>query len=311
MTPHLRKTIFAGLFLLSTGLMAQNTTCPIISTGSVRTCNGAVLAISLNWVPLGCVDATFPYPASITYQEIVCPNGAPTGAGPITLIKAPGNCTATSYFFSGASGCSLSNCFTLTLPAPYNNTCVYSAAGVLPIELINFTARLEGNAVVLNWLTGSELFNDFFVVEKSTDGIRFEPISKVEGHGTTDEAHDYSIMDKSPVGGTNFYRLKQVDENGTESTFEVVSVEFRQTGNIFVAPNPASDFADVTIPASLIDQDATIQVLNLNGQVVFEKSLRIEESVINLDLTTVAAGLYAVNLRTSQESFVKTLVLDK
>lgn len=312
-TPRFQKAILAAGFalLFTTSLLAQNNTCPIISVGSVRTCSPSILAISLDWTPLGCPAGPnwFGFPATITYQETDCA-GNNIGAAQI-LNKAPGSCSSTSYFKSGATGCNTANCFNLTLPAPYGNTCMYSVTGVLPIELVSFQGRLAGEGIDLNWVTASELDNDFFVVEKSTDGIRFDEITKIEGRGTISEASDYSFMDKSPVRGTNFYRLKQVDFNGNSSFSDIISVDFRQNGSIFIAPNPASDFAVVTVPESLLDQDATIQVVNLAGQVVYEKAFRIEDSTIKMELNEVAAGLYMVNLRTSQESFVKTLILDK
>jgi len=84
----------------------------------------------------------------------------------------------------------------------------------LPVTLTSFAAVAKENAVALQWATASEKDNKEFVVERSHNGFQFEEITVVAGHGSTFIAQNYSATDVSPLTGTTYYRLKQVDYDG-------------------------------------------------------------------------------------------------
>ncbi|HRG07082.1 MAG TPA: hypothetical protein PLJ08_00780, partial [Cyclobacteriaceae bacterium] len=81
----------------------------------------------------------------------------------------------------------------------------------LPVELLSFTATAENEKVNLKWVTASELNNDFFTVQHSTDGVEFTSLGNVNGQGTKQSATTYNFVDDSPMAGINYYRLKQTD----------------------------------------------------------------------------------------------------
>jgi hypothetical protein len=115
----------------------------------------------------------------------------------------------------------------------------FGETGVLPIELLFFTANTFKESVKLNWATASELNFDFFSIEKSIDGLNFKEISKVKGYGTTTDRQDYSLVDEKPYLGKNYYRLKSVDFDGYSEYFDVVMVYFDRMKGFSVYPNPA------------------------------------------------------------------------
>jgi len=118
----------------------------------------------------------------------------------------------------------------------------------LPVELTSFTASLEGEAVALAWSTATETNNAGFDVERSTDGDTFTPIGFEPGVGTTEEAQAYRFVDRNaPFATTLFYRLRQVDTDGTFEYSPVVEVQVTPSAIALlpVAPNPVVGFANL------------------------------------------------------------------
>jgi uncharacterized repeat protein (TIGR01451 family) len=118
----------------------------------------------------------------------------------------------------------------------------------IPVELTSFTTSLEGEAVALAWSTATETNNAGFDVERSTDGETFTTIGFEPGVGTTEEAQSYRFVDRdAPFATTLFYRLRQVDTDGTFEYSPVVEVEVTPSAVALlpVAPNPVVGFANL------------------------------------------------------------------
>ncbi|MCI1754175.1 MAG: hypothetical protein LKM36_15335 [Flavobacteriales bacterium] len=110
-----------------------------------------------------------------------------------------------------------------------------STQNPLPIELISFTAKANGDHVDLAWATASEKDNDHFNVERSADALDFAPISEVAGAGNSQSVLHYTDVDKTPLPGLSYYRLRQTDFNGATSLSQAVPVFFnRATGGLVV-----------------------------------------------------------------------------
>ncbi|MGL4595951.1 MAG: T9SS type A sorting domain-containing protein [Bacteroidia bacterium] len=117
---------------------------------------------------------------------------------------------------------------------------IYSTS-TLPIELLEFTASPYGQQVKTNWVTASELNNDYFIVERSNGGDAFVPIGELDGAGNSTSLLHYEFYDPNPLSGISYYRLKQVDFNGQTSYSAVVPVYFEQQNTVSVFPNPSVD----------------------------------------------------------------------
>lgn len=136
----------------------------------------------------------------------------------------------------------------------------------LPIELTSFEGIGEGALVKLLWTTASELNNDFFTVERLNADLRFDPITRVNGHGTVRDKQSYFAYDQNPQEGTNYYRLKQTDFDGTATFSEVISVEVTESGNaLIVYPNP-SQGENLTVKLNALKPDQHVQLTILSGQ---------------------------------------------
>lgn len=147
----------------------------------------------------------------------------------------------------------------------------------LPVELLVYHVRPQQKDVVVEWSTGSELNNDYFTIERSQDGYSFQRVAQVKGAGTIQQETPYSWVDKSPLSGISYYRLKQTDFDGSTETFDVKSVSLEAAGaeqliveNI--GPNPfASQFGmDYNLPvASTLE----LRLVDVNGRVLHEETV--------------------------------------
>ena len=100
----------------------------------------------------------------------------------------------------------------------------------LPIELVSFEAHLNINQVDLKWITASEKNNDFFTIERSTDGENFTEVFHVEGAGNSNQYLEYFDIDYEPMVGIVYYRLKQTDFDGQYAYSGLVPVEYTEDG---------------------------------------------------------------------------------
>lgn len=111
----------------------------------------------------------------------------------------------------------------------------------LPVTLAAFTASQNNETVLLKWETSSELNNEKFVVETSAEGEIFNRLGEIEGAGTSTEAHHYQFIHHTPSAGVNYYRLKQLDFDGTFEYSKVIAINAPGSNDVFAFPNPAKD----------------------------------------------------------------------
>ena len=102
-------------------------------------------------------------------------------------------------------------------------------------------SRAIAQSVNLSWATASELNNDKFIIETSNEGEIFSGIGEIQGAGTTFEGKTYQFTHHTPSAGMNYYRLKQMDFDGTFAYSKVVAVEAPGSTDIVAYPNPAKD----------------------------------------------------------------------
>ena len=174
----------------------------------------------------------------------------------------------------------------------------------IPVELASFTAQLSGNDVILNWTTATELNNQGFEIEHSIDNQSFSKIGFVPGFGTTTEMKSYSFRVSDISSGVQYYRLKQIDFDGTATTYSSVEV----TGpmpNTFVLnqnhPNPFNP--STTISFSLpVEANVKIKLFNMLGQEITkisEGSFQAGTHNIEFNAQNLTSGAYIYTLEAS------------
>jgi hypothetical protein len=123
-----------------------------------------------------------------------------------------------------------------------------SASTPLPVQLIYFNGELMEDNVLLSWQTASEINNEKFIVEKSFDANNWFQIAEVKGAGNSANVLNYSFFDDALILGTQYYRLTQIDFDGTKETFKAIDVSKIATApfEIKVFPNPMNEEVKVS-----------------------------------------------------------------
>lgn len=182
----------------------------------------------------------------------------------------------------------------------------------LPVSLTRFTVVAQRLDAQLRWTTASERNNDRFVVERSLNGSSFDVVGSVRGQGTSAKSVEYEFIDASAArltaaGQPLYYRLRQVDFDGTSTYSPVRSVAFGAKGAITVYPNPAGSAATLDL-SGLAAGSYQVQVLDLTGRYVATYSLS-GAARHALDLHALAAGTYVVRVQGAAVS--QSLLLTK
>lgn len=162
----------------------------------------------------------------------------------------------------------------------------------LPVELSNFTAFIIDRSVQLNWQTESETNNEYFSIERSSQQKGFHEIGLVEGHGNATTSNSYRGIDTDPEIGYNYYRLKQVDHDGSFSYSPIRVVEFEEgfQSVYSVYPVPASDFINVN---GLVEGDM-VYILGPDGSI--KHKLSASKASERIDVSSWTAGVYLLKI---------------
>ncbi|MEM9328202.1 MAG: T9SS type A sorting domain-containing protein, partial [Bacteroidota bacterium] len=172
-------------------------------------------------------------------------------------------------FSSGATTVSGStdaatNTVTMTTLGSFSDFTATGAGALLPIELLEFKARVEDQTAVLNWSTASELDNDYFTIERSYDWENFEAIGTLEGAGNSEQILHYQFVDRDPLPGVSYYRLKQTDFDGGFTYSNLVMLEYEVSTvsetQISVYPNPTSVAEGLEVVIAGLPPGALIEV---------------------------------------------------
>ncbi|MEQ9466556.1 MAG: T9SS type A sorting domain-containing protein [Ekhidna sp.] len=177
----------------------------------------------------------------------------------------------------------------------FSDFSIYSTdvdANPLPVELIDFTGRIEGRDVRLSWATLSEINSDYFLVERSEDGKTFKAIGSVSSHGNTNVRHDYTYLDMNAGERAYYYRLKMIDFDGYfEYSPTIQIIPDLSNVKVLVYPNPSSGFIQIHgISAATI---RGIYFYDLNGKL--HKHL---DSITNsnVNLSDLQSGHYLLRM---------------
>ncbi|MFK7923687.1 MAG: T9SS type A sorting domain-containing protein [Bacteroidia bacterium] len=184
----------------------------------------------------------------------------------------------------------------------FNSSSVDLTSSTFPVEWLSFTAeKLDAKTVQLNWITGTEINNDYFVIEKRLENEEFSAIAKVDGAGFSSTSLDYDFEDSSPMAAVVYYRLQQVDFDGSSDFSDVVEVNFDELGLARYAtyPNPANEW--FTLEAiSEKDQEHTYKMLDLRGKTVLSGILGAGMGETRVNVESLAAGTYVLQVKNAK-----------
>lgn len=165
----------------------------------------------------------------------------------------------------------------------------------LPVELLAFSGHLVDKTSHLKWATASEENNDFFTLERSIDGERFEAIGKINGKGSTTQEQQYHFVDEQPRLGKNYYRLSQTDFDGrNEVVGDIVVIEHSNEGIISVQPNPIRANEINLILVAERGETMELQIFDMNGRVVQNGRYQLNKgrNELKLQADDLSSGVY-------------------
>lgn len=212
--------------------------------------------------------------------------------------------TATTGAVPPASGTVTSGSVSSFSPFTIGSVTTWS----LPVELLSFTAKVNGKSVDLNWSVASEINNDYYTIERSRDAIRFENILTVDGEGNSSKLLNYYAIDKDPFDGISYYRLKQTDFDGKYSYSEIIALNITNESTLeIISINYETDNNNSTIIRVGDNSSFTLELLNNTGGLVFSSEYNFPAGSIAeifLNSNDYKKGMYL--LKVSDKSVMKT-----
>lgn len=182
-----------------------------------------------------------------------------------------------------------------------------------PVNMLTFSATALQDRVKLDWSTAMELNNEAFVVERSRDGVLFTDLQTVPGAGNADERRDYTAYDEAPLAGVAYYRLRQVDANGSFTHSNVISVDLKgDAPELAVFPSPSVKGAPLALEVISVDPGAAeLTILDMQGRTVHSESLALPVGRVEIALNSSewAVGSYVVRLQSPRFRLEEKLLI--
>ena len=248
-----------------------------------------------------------------------------TPANPGITVQIIGDVTSTSYLtnskvYTNTTFAYTNEVLTFSVPASstdniivvqftgYNNSTTLgvivdditlTVLSSLPVQLISFTAELRNGQTALNWKTASELNNKHFVVERSGNGSPFDSIGMVQAAPNNNSTKSYTFTDTKINNGTNFYRLRQVDIDGSYSYSKVVTVKGQKdNGGVKIFPTMATTHVNVNLTSSA-STIIMVSVYDASGKTMIRtnKTLSTGVNQQSIDIASLAKGAYYLHIQ--------------
>jgi len=174
----------------------------------------------------------------------------------------------------------------------------------IPIDLLTFTGKNREGKNILQWTTASELNNEYFTLEKSSNDQRFESIGTIKGAGNSTQIESYSFTDSKPLLGTNYYRLKQTDFNGETTNSKIIALHNQPDKNIelLISTNPANNFINVLYQNP--HENDEINIHNILGKIVIKST-----GLNKVDVSELENGIYNVQVITNDENILNKKII--
>ncbi|MEO9485680.1 MAG: M23 family metallopeptidase [Ekhidna sp.] len=208
----------------------------------------------------------------------------------------------------------------LTMPASeYGGSYSFGTTDInanpLPVTLTYLNASKTKRGVLISWETLNELNSYSFIIQRSTNGLDYQLVAEIPAAGRSSSPISYLHLDKEPKIGVSFYRLMQIDVNGVSEIYGPRRVEFDRKAD-FTKVFPTVIFANDPLRITLQEspkENIHINILNINGQLVYERSFLIEEDAsfheIEVRPSLNEKGIYIVQIRFNHQEISKKIIV--
>lgn len=237
--------------------------------------------------------------------------GGGGGQGAVIFSSSTPTGSVTIQTNSGTGGCNQTPCVDRAGNGAGTNGSgiIPGSMGPLPVELLSFAASRAERSVHVTWSTASEHDNDHFLIDRSTDMETWESVGMVSGAGNSLETRHYALEDPQPFAGLSFYRLKQVDTDGSTTTYDAVAVVAEMDGaSLQVLPNPAND--RVVVRWQQVLPGERVRLADSFGRLV-DVPAQHGVGVAELGTAHLRPGVYHVFLDAAQERSSVRLVVER
>jgi hypothetical protein len=312
-----KNLLFAGLFVLLTFYVS------VVSYAQANVTSSAGYTVHITIQPVSIVPSStscpFGYNYNVNLHYVITFTGSNIPAALYTLQGTLG-CGASSHFYdlpnNGGTGnvTSVSNvwnpnsdCATATPASLLCNTASVQIEGLgiaaqtvtfpilsggpLAITLTGFNAEAVKEKVKLNWSTVSEINNDYFSIERSTDGVSWTVLKTITGATNSSTLRNYEWLDEKPVVGNLYYRLKQTDFDGRFTYSITRLVKYTTGNNIYAYPVPNTgntvNFKGIVQPKNI-----QLSLLNAAGATMYRTTLTTNAA----ELPLIKPGVYTISL---------------
>lgn len=178
--------------------------------------------------------------------------------------------------------------------------------GSLPVELLSFTGEGHPNFNQLNWSTASEINNDFFTLERSNDGIKFQAVGTIDGNGNSSALNHYEFKDNFPPYKLNYYRLKQTDFDGTASYSKVIALNNDKSDMLNYLYN-SSEHQILLHTNQTIEQLATVLLTDDTGRIIQQKKFSGNDLI--MDVGHLAQGTYFLQVEGNNQVLKSKMII--
>jgi hypothetical protein len=238
-------------------------------------------------------------------------------SGPDRTVTVTGLQPGTAYYFYNAeyNNDSSSIAYNTTGNSLIMRTRAAAAPTPLPVVLTTFTGTVDAQALAtLRWTTASEYNTDYFILERSADGLEFSAVGRQAAAGTSSQAIIYQFADSRPLTAITYYRLRQADRDGSEHFSSIVTLapvgSFAR--EVVVYPNPATSQAFQLALQGYDGEIISLRVLDALGRPVASQTLTPTDAhyAVSLGLpATLAPGTYMLTLLSSARLVRKQLIV--
>ena len=199
--------------------------------------------------------------------------------------------------------------------APYSSKIIVNAgpvSGVLPVKLINFSAKDLGNKVEVKWVTTSEINSSHYLVERSTDGHQFESIARVVSNNNADLQNTYGHTDMLPVNGMLYYRLAMIDKDGSIAYSKIVTINIKNA-KTFVIENVKLSAGSSSLKINVSTSESQLlsfAVADVSGRIVVAKNIQLQAGTNNIiaNIPAISKGIYYVKMQTPGALITKAVL---
>lgn len=182
-----------------------------------------------------------------------------------------------------------------------------------PVELTDFSGTVEEKSVLLSWKTASEINHEKFELERSTQNQQWKKIHTAYGGNNSQSEKEYQYLDKEPAQGIQYYRLRQIDQDGSLTLSKVISINLlssnQQLRKLYPNPNQ-SDFVYADYVSSR-QEKIDVLIYDITGKLIYseQREVKKNENLIPVPTKDLTKGLYMFELNNGEEKFHKKLII--